>query len=140
MLSGTFAGKLRQLDPHFRVYCHSNPNLPAGLYYEDGKDLVHICGVDRSEVPEFTIWNGPFILKSGWRRTLKILVGKQLVTKYKVAKVFGVHLEYGDRPKQPRWVNPIQEALKEAYKQGAKKSPGYIELDDLLQIHRQKGK
>ena len=138
MLAGDFERNLRKLNPNFRIYCGDNPSRPAGLYYKNGGDLVHICGVDRNDIPEYTVWNGPFILLGGWRRVLKILVGKNLVSKYQVAKIFGVHLEYGNRPKQPRWTDPIKEALKEAYRQGSKKAEGYIELDDMLQIHRMK--
>ena len=156
MLSGDFERRIKQLNKRFSIVCNENPKFPAALYYVMDQDRVHICGVDMSYLPEFTVWDGRLVAKGGWRRVLKILVGKGLVDRRSVLKVFGVDMSYGWRPKQPRWEDPIEKALKEARHQAKlraqKKSAKeledtkdgrevhYYDVDDLVQIHRMRNK
>jgi hypothetical protein len=152
MLAGDFYKKLKKLNRHFVIICNENPKFPAGLYYQTDWEQVHICGVDRNYLPEYTQWSGRFIEKGGWRRVLKLLLGKGLVDRRSVYKVFGVDMSYGHRPASHRWEDPIEKALKEARAIAKEKAQRkskteladtqngrpvhYFELDDLLQIHK----
>ena len=152
MFASDFQRKLKKLNKHLQIKCNENPNFPAGLYYNSGPDLVHICGVDRNEIPEYTVWDKQFILKCGWRRVLNILVKNEIVDRNRVREVFGTDLSYGHRPKRLRWEDPIDRALREARDIGKAKAQSksrielpdkqdgkpinYMELDDLLSISR----
>jgi len=101
MLVGDFARKIKQLNRDLKIACGNDDSRPASLFYVDryGEE-VSICGIDKNYVPEWPEYNpnGSF-KKSGWRRTLKILIGKGLIDKYKAQRLFRVDLNY----KQPKY-------------------------------------
>jgi hypothetical protein len=96
MLSGTFAQKLRKLNKDVRIFCGDDSRRAAGLFIvlPDG-EYQEICGVDKNQVPEWAIYDekGRFI-KAGWRRTLKVLIGKKLIDRKKAEKLFNADLSY----------------------------------------------
>lgn len=66
-------------------------------------EYVDICGVDKGDIPERVIYrNDGTMAKSGWRRTLKILIDKHFVDRRKAEKVFGYCYESrkSGRPRQ----------------------------------------
>ena len=156
MLAGDFARKLKKLNKHLEIIPNDNPAFPAGLFYVSDNDRIHICGVDKNELPLHPRHEGRFMVKGGYLRPLKILVSKQLVDRHAVYRVFGLDLAYNRRPARHRWVDPIEEALKEARALGKEKAQrkakdeladvedgkkvNYMELDDLLQIARMRRK
>lgn len=101
MLSGDFERKLRALNPRIRIYA-ADTNRAAGIYIVSPYgEYTEICGADKNYVPEFVMYSDDGrIVKSGWRRILKILIGKGLVHKEKAEKVFNTHLDGTRAPKR----------------------------------------
>lgn len=103
MLSGDVQRNLRKLNKNIRIFCGNDDSHPAGIFIvSPSGEYTEICGIDKQYVPEHTTWNDQgFIVKSGYRRVLKILVAKGLVHRKEAEKVFRTHL-YGTRaPKAP---------------------------------------
>lgn len=104
MLSGTFAQKLRKLNKDVRIFCGDDSNRAAGLFIvlPDG-EYQEVCGVDKNQVPEWTVYDeGGRIVKAGWRRTLKVLIGRKLIDRKKAEKLFSADLSYRQNPFVPR--------------------------------------
>lgn len=100
MLAGDFARKIKKLNKKIKVACGNDDTRPASLYYVDhhGEEEA-ICGIDKNEVPEWPITNANgSLFKAGWRRTLRILIGRGLVDKYEAQRLFHADLNYR-RPK-----------------------------------------
>lgn len=95
MLAGTFQSKLRRLNSNLRIYCGDNSARPAGIFHVVRGEYTELCGVDKNEVPEHSIFdaNGAHI-KGGWRRALKILIKMGLVDRRSAQKVFRTNLNY----------------------------------------------
>ena len=90
MLPGDFICKLRKLNRKLRIYCLDDKTKPAGLYYVERSEYVPVCSVDKNEIPKHAIANEQNkIIKSGWQRTLRVLIQKRLTTKREAEKVFG---------------------------------------------------
>lgn len=101
MLSGDVERNLRKLNKRIRIFCGDDDTKPAGVFIVAGGEYTEICGIDKNYVPEYTRWNDQgFIVKSGYRRVLKILVAKGLVHREKAEKLFRTHL-YGRAPRAP---------------------------------------
>lgn len=95
MLSGEFQRKLRRLNRNLRIFCGDDNKRPAGLFHVVNGEYTEICGVDKNWVPKYAIVNpNGGIVKAGWYRILRILVGKGLVDKQYAQKVFGTYLEF----------------------------------------------
>lgn len=107
MMPGTFERNLRTLNRKLRVYCGDNDRFSAGIFMvSPSGEYMEICGADKNEVPEFTTYEEATgrIIKSGWRRVLKILIGKGLVRKTEAEKIFGCKLNV----RQPGWKQVAQ--------------------------------
>lgn len=93
MLPGAFARKLRALNPHLKIWCKDDPRFSAGLFHVVHGDYTEICGVDKNEVPEHTVCaKDGRIIKTGWRRVLRILIGKKLVRLQDAERMFDANL------------------------------------------------
>jgi hypothetical protein len=89
MLAGTFAQKLRRLNPRLRIAAGDRQH-PAGLYMMVGGEEETICGLDYDDVPQRVVISAETgrIVKSGWQRVLQILINRKLATKDAVLKQF----------------------------------------------------
>lgn len=144
MLYCTFYQKIRKLNPRLRIYGDDlAPTRPWGLYEVGkwGEKLTHICGISNSGgmVYELTErrWDG-YILRQGWRRVLKMLVKRNLVDPKKAASEFGTSFE-GNRGRGVHIeTDPLTRAMTEAKARGLGKTgiENYVEVDDLVDIHR----
>lgn len=98
MEPGVFYRKLRQLNPNLKIWCGNDDTKPAGLYYVKQDEYTEICGVDKQEVPEHTVLGDKNkIVKSGWRRTLRVLIKAKLIDQNKAEKVFNCSLDTSRR-------------------------------------------
>jgi hypothetical protein len=104
MLSCDFERKLRTLNRNLRIYCGNDDRMAAGIFVVSRKgDFTEICAADKNWVPEYPIFrpDGGYI-KAGWRRTLRVLISKKLISKYQAEKLFGFKLEGNRLPIRPR--------------------------------------
>ena len=98
MLSGEFLRKIKKLNNQLNIFCKDDDTKPAGLFHVVNGEFTEICGVDKNWIPERTIFNSNgTIFKSGWRRTLKILITKRLIDRWEAEKVFNTHLAYSSK-------------------------------------------
>lgn len=101
MLAGDFAHKIKQLNPRLKIACGDDDSRPASLFFVDrlGEEEA-ICGIDKNIVPEWPVFNANgSIKKAGWRRTLRILIGRGLVDRFEAQKLFKADLNF-KRPKE----------------------------------------
>ena len=91
MLRGEFQHKLMKLNPgKLRIYCGESDKMAGLEYCDDGEGWIKICGVEKSELPEYTIYdNKGHIVLGGWRRPVMLLYRMGLVSKERVQKYFG---------------------------------------------------
>lgn len=103
MAPGQVERNLKKLNKRVRIFCGNDDSHPAGVFIVSPYgEYTEICGIDKNDVPEFTTWNEQgFIIKSGYRRVLKILVGKGLVHRKEAEKLFRTHLWGTRAPKAP---------------------------------------
>lgn len=103
MLSGAFERKLRRLNHKLRIYCGDNDRFAAGIFVvSPSGEYTEICGADKNYVPEYVQYDETGrIRKSGWRRTLKILINKGLIKKEEAQREFSSHLD-GRAPSKPQ--------------------------------------
>lgn len=95
MLPGLFIRKLQKLNPRLKVWVQDDSRQAAGLYHVQNGEYEPVCGIDKNCVPEHIIYKEDgSILKSGWRRVLKILINEGLIDRFHAQKVFGTHLYY----------------------------------------------
>ena len=149
MIPGEFLRKLQKLNKRLRVCCKDGP-YAAGLYYLENGESIDICGVDKNWVPEHTSYDTRtgYRTRSGWRRVLRILIERRLIDRRAAEKLFNTQLHYGTMTKFQLEQDPIARALAEAKKLGEREAiqkfgtpvDDYYRLDDLLQIHRMRGK
>lgn len=100
MLSGEFERKLRRLNPRLHIWCGDNNHLPAGLWIMRNGEWETVCGVDKQWVGEHTQFSPEgFIIRSGWRRVLRILIQQKLIDRRHAERVFNTHLPYNPRNK-----------------------------------------
>lgn len=101
MLAVNFQHKIKQLNSHLKFYGSSDKTKPLALYLVEDGEAEHICGVDRNELPEFTEFDKKgHIVKAGWRRTLKILIQKGLVSRRKAEALFGISMDSRKKPSE----------------------------------------
>lgn len=101
MLAGDFARKIKKLNRNLKIACGNDSSRPASLFYVDRQGHEEsICGIDKNIIPEWPVMNpnGSYH-KSGWRRTLRVLIGRGLVDRYEAEKLFRTDLNY-KRPRQ----------------------------------------
>lgn len=143
MLYCTFYQKLRKLNPRLRIYGDDTaPNRPWGLYAvgKHGESLEHICGISKNGgmVYELTErrWDG-YILRQGWRRVLNILINKSLINKKDAGYEFSTTFEKTHN-KLVIEKDPLTKAMESARARGQAKTgvENYVEIDDLVDIHR----
>ena len=144
MFFGTFEQKLRKLNPRLKVFkTHDSAKGPWGLYLISkwGGSIDHVCGVSSNNgfIYELTErrWDG-YILRQGWRRVLQILISKKLVDKNKATRVFSTSFEGNRGRGLVIEKDPITRAMEAARDIGYKKTglQDYVEVDDLVDIHR----
>jgi len=148
MLYCTFYQKLRKLNPRLRIIGDdAAPARPWGLYEVGkwGEKLTHVCGISHAggSVYELTErrWDG-YILRQGWRRVLTLLIKAGMIDKKKAASEFGTSFE-GNRGRGfTVQKDPLTKAMDEARARGLAKTgvEKYVELDDLVDIHRMREK
>lgn len=98
MEPGTFYRKLRSLNPQLKIWCGNDDSKPAGLFIVKQNEFTEICGVDKQDIPEHTVFNEKgLIVKSGWRRTLRVLISQRLISEAKAEKVFKCVLDVNRR-------------------------------------------
>jgi hypothetical protein len=135
MLAGTFQQKVRRLNSSLRFIACANENRPIGLYRILDNDIEHLCGTDRNDVPEFSSYDGKgHILKSGWRRTVEVLIGRGLVSKNKA------EIEFGTTFNKKNTKNVIEEdPIMRAIRQYSSPTKDGIEMrrDDVMDIARE---
>jgi hypothetical protein len=144
MIYGIFKEKLHKLNPRLKVFENCEPEKnPWGLYLVSpfGTEIKHICGVSvrNGFIYELTErrWDG-YILRQGWRRILKILLTKKLIDKKKAESLFSTSFD-GNRGKGlVIKKDPLTLAMEDARQRGQEKSgiEGYVQVDDLVDIHR----
>ena len=90
MIPGDFARKLQKLNKNLRIYCGNDDTKPATLFHLENGEFTSICSVDKNFVPRYSIADETNkILKSGWQRTLRVLIHKGFTTKKEAENVFG---------------------------------------------------
>ena len=95
MLAGDFARKLRKLNPNLRIFCSNDNSKPAGIFTVVRGEYKEICGIDKNYIPEhITYREDGRIIRSGWRRAIKILVKQGYIDRKEAEKVFNTHLNY----------------------------------------------
>lgn len=132
MLVGTFQQKIRSLNKNLVFMAVENSDKPIALYNYEKGDLTHVCGTDRNDVPEFSLCDRKGrILKSGWRRTVEILIGQGLVDKYRAQSVFGAVFDkrHGEFTIDP---DPIHKAINDFSK--PTKTGIEMKRDDIMDI------
>lgn len=104
MLSGDFERKLRKLNKNIRIFCGNDNRFSAGIFIVSRSgEYVEICGADKNYVPEFTSYaDDGRIIRSGWRRILKILINKGLIARKATEKEFRANLIGGRAPTRPQ--------------------------------------
>jgi hypothetical protein len=101
MLSGQFERKLRKLNHRIRVYAADSARAAGIFVVSPAGEYTEICAADKNFVPEFMTYSADGrIVKSGWRRTLKILIARGLVRKEQAEKEFGTKLYECQTPKR----------------------------------------
>ena len=89
MLAGDFQRKIKKLNPQLHIFCGNDDRKGAGLFRIAKGEYEAIIGVDKSFVPEWTIYDDyGHIVKSGWRRVVKNLIKRRLVNRHKAEQVF----------------------------------------------------
>lgn len=114
MLVGSFQRKVRQLNHQLHFIAASDQSKPIALYRITDNNIEHICGTDRNDVPELSIYDSKgHIIKAGWRRTLMILLKKKLISKNKAEVLFSTVLD-GRKRGYVIEESPIDRALRQA--------------------------
>jgi hypothetical protein len=88
------------VNPNLRIFCGDDNSKPAGIFRWKRNEIQdemgaydHICGIDKNEVPEFAfVTENGSILKSGWRRVLRILIANRIIRQRDAERVFGANL------------------------------------------------
>jgi hypothetical protein len=103
MLSGDFERKLHKLNRNLHIFCGDNDARAAGIFVVSPRgEYTEICGIDKSFIPQYVIYSEDGrIFKTGWRRALKILIGKGLINRKTAEKEFCTHLT-GRAPTRPQ--------------------------------------
>lgn len=95
MLAGEFERKLRRLNRNLRIFCGDNDSKAAGLFTVVRNEYKEICGVDKNYIPEYSIRDASgYIVKSGFRRVIKLLINQGYIDRRQAEKVFSLSFEY----------------------------------------------
>lgn len=144
MNAGEFARKLQKCNRNLRVWHPARRDVPSCVVLLVGNEYETMCGFDKNDVPEFTITE-PItgrIVKSGWRRTLNILVAKKALDQRTVKRVFGYEITGRQKQVFVLQDDPIKAAEKQAKERGMREAekkfgvadPNARKLEDLIQI------
>jgi hypothetical protein len=100
MLAGTFAQRLRKVNPRLRIASGDNRDRPAGLYFMQNGEEESVCGIDYNDVPERMVVDAQTkkILKGGWQRTCRIILKRGLASKDRILRQFPGFREYAMPP------------------------------------------
>jgi len=100
MLAGDFERKLQKLNKDLKIFCGNDDSKPAGIFHVVNGEYTEICGIDKGYVSEYSfVRSDGIIIRSGWRRALKILLGKGLISRYKAERIFNTYLGYSQKRK-----------------------------------------
>lgn len=103
MLAGDFQKKIRQLNPELRIFSTDNSKRTANIFHVVRGEYQPICGVDKNYLGEYTVrGERGVILHGGWRRALKILIGKGFIDRREAEKVFNATLPYKQEKKSSK--------------------------------------
>jgi hypothetical protein len=142
MLSGEFERKLQKLNKNLRVCCGDNPNRPAGLYYIQCGEYIQVCGVDKNWVGENIEYDYKgHIIKSGWKRVLKILASRKLIDKQYANRVFNTDLSVKIMSNTEIICDPILNMIQQAKIRGYHVEDGEVKpvygQDDMADIGKE---
>ena len=147
MTSGDFLRKLKLMNRRLNICAFDNSDRLAGIYYICPiEGVVDICGIDKNNVPEYPTYDSRgHVIKSGWRRALKILLsyrdirGRPIITRDQVTKQFGGGFFL---KREPNWLenieggNEVQNMLEAKKKDSLDKiGKEVLSRDDLLEAH-----
>lgn len=111
MMASDFARKLRRLNPKLRIYAGNDDTKAAGLWMYYQGEVRELCGVDKNYLHEWpTYTRHGKMVRGGWNRVIKMLVGTKLVDRHTSYKHFGrwdMHTE----PPQEFLLEPIDSAI-----------------------------
>lgn len=113
MLASTFQRNLKKLNPKLKIYCGSMDHRPAGLWFMDKQEVHEICGVDKNYIMEWPSYDkyGKMV-KGGWHRVLKMLVGLKLIDRRKSYGLFG-HWDEHREPYHKFNKKPVDAAIEQ---------------------------
>jgi len=121
MLSGDFQKKLRKCSSKLRIFCGNDENRPAGIF--DASDPeTSIVGIDKNNVPEWPVYclESGRILKSGWKRALRVLIEQGHLDRARTERVFGCQIIGTRRPlyQFSGTVDKVQNEIQASYARG----------------------
>lgn len=100
MLAGDFERKLQKLNKDLKIFCGNDDSKPAGIFHVIRGEYTQICGIDKNYLTEYPIYREDgAIIRSGWRRALKILLDKGLISRSKAERIFNTYLGYSQKRK-----------------------------------------
>lgn len=92
MLSGEFERLIKRLNPRLRIFCGNDNRKAAGLFHVLNGEYTQIIGVDKNFVPEWIRYDMfGHIIKSGWRRVVKLLIAQRLAKRKRAERLFRFH-------------------------------------------------
>jgi hypothetical protein len=140
MFSGDFQANLRKLNPNLRIYCGNDDKKPAGIFHISDPE-TSICGIDKSFIPEWPIMDevSGRMLKGGWRRALKVLIGAKLIDRVRTERVFGTQIMGTRKPETMQaQQDRIQREIEDSYKRGLMRNgKAAMSRDEILDIARE---
>lgn len=140
MFASDFQHKLRKLNKKLRIYCGDDDSKPAGIYYVESGEYEPVCGIDKHWLPEWPMRDEKgHILKGGWRRPLKILIGMKLVDRRQAERVFGTQIIGTREPSTDKpYVNRIQKEILDATTRGmVREGKPVMKKDEIMDLARE---
>lgn len=140
MLASDFQSKLRKLNKNIRIYCGDNDSRLAGVFHVVDGEYIDIIGVDKNYLPEWPkVDEQGRIVKSGWRRVMRVLIEKKLVDRRRAEAVFGTQIIGVRRP--PIVVNyqdPIEKQIQAAMVRGFMKTgKASMKKDEVMDLAKE---
>lgn len=111
MMSSDFQKALKEMNSRLSIFCGDDDSKPAGIWYlQKNGEYQPISGIDKNWVPEYSEFDkkGHRIV-GGWRRVLRELIARKLITLAQTRKRFGY---WNERPEKI-WTPEPDKILKE---------------------------
>jgi hypothetical protein len=139
MTLGEFSRNLKKLNSNLRIFA-KDTGKPAGINLLFDNEYVSICSIDKNEIPMDSIRDqiGRYI-KGGWRRALKVLIDRRLVSREKAEHIFNTRLQ-SPNPAFNFSADPVMKQLHSIRKQrinrGGTRIDGRVgfKRDDILEM------